>query len=79
MCLSTWISTLKDIILAIAAIVTATVAALGLKKWCEELRGRADFDVARGLIRATYKVRTNFNQAECPWYGPPNIHLTIRP
>ena len=47
----------KDLALAAAAVITATVAVRGLQKWREELRGKADFDVARGLARATYRVR----------------------
>lgn len=47
----------KDIVLAIAGIVTAVVAVLGLKTWSRQLRGTADFEVARKLAKATYKLR----------------------
>jgi hypothetical protein len=57
---------LKDIVLAGAAAVTAWVAVKGLQKWREELRGRADFDVARGLARATYKVRDDLAACRMP-------------
>jgi hypothetical protein len=51
------ITAIKDVLLGGAAVTTTVVAVVGLKNWSRELRGRADFDVARGLIRATYKLR----------------------
>jgi hypothetical protein len=48
---------LKDLALAGAAVVTAWVAVRALQKWREELRGKTDFEIARGLARAMYKLR----------------------
>ena len=36
---------------------TAWVAYCGINKWIVELRGRTSFEVARGLLLATYKLR----------------------
>lgn len=68
MCLTTpeLISTTKDIVLALAAVVTATVAVKGLSTWNRQLRGTADFDVARGLAKATYKVREKLQACRSP-------------
>jgi hypothetical protein len=44
------ITAIKDVLLGGAAVATASVAVIGLKNWSRELRGKADFDVARGLI-----------------------------
>jgi hypothetical protein len=60
-------SAAKDIALAGAAIVTATVAYRGLRKWREELRGKVDFEVARSLARATYKLRDELRVARTPF------------
>jgi hypothetical protein len=60
------ISALKDIVLGGAAIVTATVAVKGLRRWRDELRGKVDFEVARNLIRATYKLRDELQSARSP-------------
>jgi hypothetical protein len=57
---------LKDIALALAAIVTPWVAWQGLQTWQRELRGKAYFDAARGLARATYKVREELAAARSP-------------
>lgn len=56
----------KDIILSIAAVITACVAYTGLNKWKKELRGKIDFDTAHALIKATYKVRDELKYARFP-------------
>lgn len=69
---------IKDIVLALAAVVTATVAVKGLGTWNRQLRGTADFDVARGLARATYKVRDKLQACRSPLLSahefPPGYH-----
>ena len=47
----------KDILVGLAAIITASVAIIGLNKWKQELKGKANFEAARSLIQATYKLR----------------------
>lgn len=62
-----YITAFKDICLASAAIITTTVAIFGLRSWSKEIRGKADFDVARGLIRATYKLRDEISYSRSPF------------
>lgn len=62
-----YIIALKDVCLSVAAITTAFVAISGLKSWRKELRGKADFEVARGLIRATYKLRDELTYSRSPF------------
>ena len=40
-----------------AAVATACLAYRGISNWIVELRGRTSFEVARGLMLATYKLR----------------------
>ncbi|MGO2236118.1 MAG: hypothetical protein ACTH5B_18805 [Marinomonas sp.] len=61
------ITIFKDICLSVAAITTVFVAMSGLKSWKKELRGRADFEVARGMIRATYKLRDEMGYSRSPF------------
>ena len=61
------ITAIKDVLIGGAAIATASVAVIGLKSWSRELRGRADFEVARGLIRATYKLRDELRACRAPF------------
>jgi len=69
MCMTTpeIISAVKDVILGIAAATTATVAVIGLKSWSRELKGKAEFEVARNLIRATYKLRDELQNCRSPF------------
>jgi hypothetical protein len=61
------ISVTKDIILIFAAIATAHVAINGLQSWSRELKGKADFEVARNLIRSVYKIRDELRYCRSPW------------
>jgi hypothetical protein len=56
----------KDILLAIAAIITPSIAFVGLKNWNRELRGKAAFEVAVGLTKATYKLRDEIKSCRAP-------------
>lgn len=56
----------KDVFLAIAGAVTAVVAVVGLKTWSRQLRGTADFEVARKLAKATYKLRDEIQICRSP-------------
>lgn len=60
------ISATKDVVVALSAAFTATVAFRGLDKWRRELRGKADFDTARDVVRALYKVREALTRARSP-------------
>lgn len=62
-----WIEPVKDALLGIAAAVTAVVAVFGIRSWHRELTGKAEFEVARALIRATYKVREAIRACRSPF------------
>lgn len=61
------ISSIKDIILAGAAATTAYVAYAGVEKWQKELRGKANFEVARELIKSIYKLRDELSYCRSPF------------
>ncbi len=61
-----FISEFTDICLSFAAIATPIIAFSGLKTWQQELRGKAYFELARSLIRATYKLRDTLQTARNP-------------
>lgn len=60
------ITAIKDIVLAVAGGVTAFVAVSGIKKWRQELEGKASFDVARALAKATYRLRDQLHSCRSP-------------
>jgi hypothetical protein len=55
-----YITSVKDIILAIAAATGAIVGVLGLKTWRHELHGKIEYELARRLIKACYNFRDAF-------------------
>ena len=61
------VSLVRDIVVTLAAVVTGTVAVLGLKSWSQELKGKAEFDAARSLIRSTYLLRDKFHESRSPF------------
>jgi hypothetical protein len=60
----------KDVIVACAAAVTAFMAVVGINRWRDELKGKAEFEVARTLIRASYKLRDEIAIARSPLVRP---------
>lgn len=60
------IAIIKDLVISGAAIATAYAAVTGLNKWSSELKGTANFDVARDLLRAVYKVRNEVEFCRSP-------------
>jgi len=63
------IGAVKDVLLGGAAVTTAVVAVKGLMGWRRELKGKAEFDAARGLAKATYKLRDTFYACRAPFIG----------
>ena len=60
-------SIIKDIALAGAAVTTAFVAYSGVEKWQKELKGKANFEVARELIKSIYKLRDELGYCRSPF------------
>ena len=42
---------------AIGTIIIAIIAIIGLNRWQKEVKGRANFDLARSLLGAVYHLR----------------------
>jgi hypothetical protein len=61
------VETAKNVIVSLAAIATSGVAMIGLNKWRSELKGKANFEVARALMRATYNVRNEVQRVRAPF------------
>lgn len=56
----------KNVLLGNAAAATATVAVIGIKNWSREIKGKAEFEIVRNLIRATYKLRDELQICRSP-------------
>lgn len=55
------ISAATDIATAIAAVAAVVIGFLGLMTWRHELHGRADFDLARRVLRGVYEIRNQIS------------------
>jgi len=61
------IAAIKDILLGGAAVTMAIVAVKGLQSWSRELKGKTEFETARELIKATYKLRDELAICRSPF------------
>ncbi|QBZ84062.1 hypothetical protein GHNINEIG_02137 [Hydrogenovibrio crunogenus] len=60
-------SIIKDIALSAAACTTAYVAYNGVEKWQKELKGKANFEVARDLAKTLYSLRDEISYCRSPF------------
>ena len=61
------ISDSKDAYLSIAAAIAILVSILGLRTWKKQLRGKTEYELARRLLRATYKARDAIQDVRHPF------------
>jgi hypothetical protein len=60
------ISSIADVATGLASIVAVIIATIGLRTWQHEMRGRVNYDLARRILKATYKIRDTFERARQP-------------
>jgi hypothetical protein len=51
------IAIVKDVVVAAAAVVGAAVAVRGLNTWNRQLKGGAEYELARRILKVTYRLR----------------------
>lgn len=56
----------KDAMLGTAAAATATCAYLGLSAWRNELKGKSEYELAKKVLKAVYRVRDAFKTVRNP-------------
>ena len=57
------IAVAKDLLTGVAATVAAGVAVVGLETWKRQLRGNANYELSRRLLRSAYKLREAIRSA----------------
>ncbi|WP_337170196.1 hypothetical protein [Gemmatimonas aurantiaca] len=62
-----WLEIAKALIAAAAALVGMYVALRGLHTWRAQLHGKTEYDLARRLLRTTYRVRNEIVQVRRSW------------
>jgi hypothetical protein len=60
------VATVKDAIAALAAAAAIVVAFMGLNTWKRQLHGNTKYDLARRLLRATYRLREAIRYVRTP-------------
>lgn len=71
-CVIDWPGTMsatKDVVVAIAAAVTAWAACRGLSKWRQEESGKADLDLARRVGKEVFRLRDALTDARRPIFA----------
>lgn len=66
MTLPEFITAVKDIFVGLAAIFATFFAYLGLTAWREELKGKAEYQLAKEVLKSVYKVRDAFEHVRNP-------------
>jgi hypothetical protein len=62
-----WSPIIENLATAVAVIGGAFIAGMGLNAWKKQLRGQTDYDLARKLMKAVYKVRNEIELARDPF------------
>ncbi len=61
-----FISVGKDVLVAVAAAVGAAVAIRGLNTWNRQLKGSAEYNLARRILKVTYRLRDAMKSVRHP-------------
>jgi hypothetical protein len=61
-----WFPVVKDAILALAAIVAGYVGLMGLSTWRRQLKGNAEYLLAKSVLKAVYELREAIKGARFP-------------
>jgi hypothetical protein len=64
--IATAVAIAKDVATGLAAIVAASVAVIGLRAWRRQLHGQTEYDLARRVLRAVYRVRDELQGVRSP-------------
>lgn len=60
------ISAVADVLTAVGALGATVVAGLGLVTWRKQLKGRTEYDLARRMLKKTYRLREAVRSARSP-------------
>ena len=60
------ISAISDVIVALSAAVAAIFAYVGLSTWRKQLKGGAEYQLAKDVLKAVYRVREAFKAVRNP-------------
>ena len=64
---------IKEIIITLSVITGAIVAMWGLRTWKAQIKGKTEYDLARRLLKAIYKVRESIRIIRAPFISSSEI------
>ena len=56
----------QNVVLALSGVAATVIAYLGLTAWRKELKGRSEYDKAKAVLKAVYKVQGAFRHVRNP-------------
>jgi hypothetical protein len=61
-----WIAAVRDVLVGLSAVSAAIFAYLGLSAWRKELKGKAEYELAKDVLKSVYRVREAFKHVRNP-------------
>lgn len=61
-----WVGIAKDVVIGATAASAAIFAYLGLSAWRKELKGKAEYELAKDVLKSVYRVRDGFSHVRHP-------------
>jgi hypothetical protein len=75
--LQTYVTLIKDMITALAALTAGIIAVLGLRTWKKQLKGKTEYELARRLLGAVYKLREAIRSVRTPFISVGEISRAL--
>jgi hypothetical protein len=75
--LQAYVTLIKDIITALAALTAGIIAVLGLQTWKKQLKGKTEYELARRLLGAVYKLREAIRFVRTPFMSVGEISQAL--
>src|SRR3989304_91489 len=73
-----YLTFVKDIVTLISLAVAALVAIKGLQTWRRQLKGTADYDLAKRLLKAAYRLRDALQAVRNPFMSSGEVQYAIK-
>ena len=72
-----YLQSLREIVIIMATLFGIYIGYRGLVTWWDQLRGKADFELARRIMERTYRLRNAVRQARSIWGFIPDEDLGL--
>src|SRR5215212_10812739 len=73
-----YLSFIKDLVTVFATVIGGGIAIYGLVAWKRQLRGRTEYELARRVLRAVYKVRDAIQGVRNPLQSAGEIEASLK-